>query len=342
MRYLLVFPTLFCIFTGSAFAKYEVAIVNTHLSGELNSLVGIARKMETNYHIVEADQLDLVESSLDLVLHALGNENEIDELRNFKARHPFVKLVNFGDPLSNYDLFDKIIMPSHLPVLQSGIQVDYIEGIPTPLNHEDLRIEMSRWHGKLPQTQNPRIAVLIGGNAKASNFTARHGQMLALELNALRKKYHFSYLITNSRRTPESTQAAFFQYLEPRPEDFFFDVRSGSSDNPYRAMLGFADYVIVTGDSMSMIADSLSLGKPTYVFAPTGSLEERHKAFILQQAHRNRLKPLSSEIGPFHYEPLSTSGIIATRLIQMLSSSEKRGVRCQRYLSKASAYRYSE
>lgn len=339
MRYILVFAALNCIFTGSAFAKYEVAIINTHLSGELNSLVGIARKMETNYHIVEADQLDLVENSLDLVLHALGNENEIDELRNFKARHPFVKLVNFGDPLCNYDLFDKIIMPSHLPLLQSGIQVDYIEGIPTPLTHEDLANEMGRWHDKLPQTQNPRIAVLIGGNAKASNFTARHGHMLALELNALRKKYHFSYLITNSRRTPESTQAAFLQHLEPSREDFFFDVRSGISDNPYRAMLGFADYVIVTGDSMSMIADSLSLGKPTYVFAPAGSLEERHKAFILQQAQRNRLKPLSSEIGPFHYEPLSTSSTIASRLIQMLSSSEKGGIRCQQHLSKASAGR---
>ncbi|MBK7845089.1 MAG: mitochondrial fission ELM1 family protein [Bdellovibrionales bacterium] len=333
MRYLFVFPALICIFSGSAFAKYEVAIVNTHLSGELNSLVGIAKKMETNYHIVEADQLDLVDSSLDLILHALGNENEIDELRTFKARHPFVKLVNFGDPLGNYDLFDKIIMPSHLPPLQSGIQVEYIEGIPTPLTHEDLASEMGRWHDKLPQTQNPRVAVLIGGNAKASNFTVRHGHMLAVELNALRVKYHSAYLITNSRRTPENTQAAFFQYLEPSREDFFFDVRSGSSDNPYRAMLGFADYVIVTGDSMSMIADSLSLGKPTYVFAPTGSLEERHKAFILQQALRNRLKPLSSEIEPFHYEPLSTSSIIATRLIQMLSSWEKRQTQCQRHLS---------
>jgi uncharacterized protein len=37
-------------------------------------------------------------------------------------------------------------------------------------------------------------------------------------------------------------------------------------DNPYRAFLALADHLVVTGDSMSMLAEAVAARRPLYVF----------------------------------------------------------------------------
>ncbi len=41
---------------------------------------------------------------------------------------------------------------------------------------------------------------------------------------------------------------------------------AGATDNPYFAFLGLADEVIVTGDSMSMLAEACATHKRVYIF----------------------------------------------------------------------------
>ena len=42
--------------------------------------------------------------------------------------------------------------------------------------------------------------------------------------------------------------------------------RPRDADNPYFAILALADEIIVTADSISMIAEACATGKPTYLF----------------------------------------------------------------------------
>ena len=45
-----------------------------------------------------------------------------------------------------------------------------------------------------------------------------------------------------------------------------FRWTKGANDNPYFAFLGLADTIVVTGDSMSMLAEACATRKPVYIF----------------------------------------------------------------------------
>lgn len=70
-----------------------------------------------------------------------------------------------------------------------------------------------------------------------------------------------------------------------RPRDTPGDT---PGDNPYRAFLGLAERFVVTGESMSMIAEAASLGRPLYLFDPGDP-----PGPCWRQPHRLRPKPLS-------------------------------------------------
>ena len=47
---------------------------------------------------------------------------------------------------------------------------------------------------------------------------------------------------------------------------------NGEGDNPYFGLLGLADFIVVTADSVNMVSEAASTGKPVYVAAlPGGS-----------------------------------------------------------------------
>ena len=54
-----------------------------------------------------------------------------------------------------------------------------------------------------------------------------------------------------------------------------FRWRSGAPDNPYWGYLALADAFVVTGDSISMLAEACATGKPVFVFDPGRASELR-------------------------------------------------------------------
>ena len=47
-------------------------------------------------------------------------------------------------------------------------------------------------------------------------------------------------------------------------------LRNWGGGNPYRAMLGLADHIIVTGDSVNMVGEACLPGVPVHMFALQG------------------------------------------------------------------------
>ena len=62
----------------------------------------------------------------------------------------------------------------------------------------------------------------------------------------------------------------------------------GDNDNPYFAFLGLADAVVVTGDSMSMLAEACATRKPVYIF-DLGEGEQSMRPEIADAAAAARL-----------------------------------------------------
>jgi hypothetical protein len=110
----------------------------------------------------------------------------------------------------------------------------------------------------------PYFAVMLGGSISRYTLDSRAGKRLALESSALAAAQGGSLLICGSYRTPQAAMKAVAENV--RVPARIFDWREARRDNPYLALLGLARAIVVTGDSMTMLAEACATGKPVYIF----------------------------------------------------------------------------
>jgi uncharacterized protein len=127
-----------------------------------------------------------------------------------------------------------------------------------------------RWAG-LPR---PWIAVLVGGSSGPYLFDAATAERLGREASALAKAVGGSLLITTSSRTRPTVVPALRDALSAPA--FLHEWRRGQDENPYQALLALADRFVVTGDSMSMLAEAAGTCKPVQIFEFGSGLVPMH------------------------------------------------------------------
>jgi mitochondrial fission protein ELM1 len=103
----------------------------------------------------------------------------------------------------------------------------------------------------------PRIALLVGGPRRGIEFDDTLSQRLAATLRAL---VPGSVLATTSRRTPP----AFAARLRDAVADFPGVFWNGEGTNPYPGLLGWADRIVVTPDSVNMLSEAGAAGVPVH------------------------------------------------------------------------------
>jgi uncharacterized protein len=127
-----------------------------------------------------------------------------------------------------------------------------------------------RWAG-LPR---PWIAVLVGGSSGPYLFDAVTAERLGHEASALANSVGGSLLITTSSRTRPTVVPALRAAVSAPA--FLHEWQRGQADNPYQALLALADRFVVTGDSMSMLAESAGASKPVQIFEFGSGLVPMH------------------------------------------------------------------
>lgn len=90
----------------------------------------------------------------------------------------------------------------------------------------------------------------------------------------LAKKNGGSVLVTTSRRTGEQFTPIIQEELSGVESHIYDWSKSKGNENPYLSMLAAADRIIVSGDSISMTADALASGKPTFIYVPSKHPEQ--------------------------------------------------------------------
>lgn len=122
--------------------------------------------------------------------------------------------------------------------------------------------------GELPQ---PRVGVLLGGPRKGIALDARYAETLSQRLRALYQRDGGSVLVVASRRTPAALAEMLRNQLGNVPGLFWRDASDGA--NPYPGVLGWADRLVVTPDSVNMLSEACGVGCPveTVVTAPLPS-----------------------------------------------------------------------
>jgi uncharacterized protein len=108
-----------------------------------------------------------------------------------------------------------------------------------------------------------RIVVLVGGPTAQHKFNAEIAATMAAELAKAAASLGGQLTFVTSRRTPTHAVAA----ITANAPDSALHIWSGTQQqNPYLAYLAFADFIVVTGESESMIAEAITAGKPLTLY----------------------------------------------------------------------------
>ncbi|PCJ99910.1 MAG: hypothetical protein COA45_03615 [Zetaproteobacteria bacterium] len=215
-------------------------------------------------------------------------------------------LVHIQDPRVPVKNFDLIAVPEHDPL--RGDNVIVTKGSPNKITLDSINNAKSAFP-ELSALPSPRVAVLIGGTSRAYNMTQSITEKLAHDLLMLNKEQSASLMITCSRRTGENNKAILEAALKNDMNYFW----NGQGDNPYLAMLGIADYILVTADSASMISESCTTGKPVYMINLEGGAKRISKLHSNLMCH-GVLKPFKGKIELFSYEPLNDAQFVANEI----------------------------
>ena len=112
-------------------------------------------------------------------------------------------------------------------------------------------------------------------------------------------------LITTSRRTSD-------ECLEELKNNLFcnyylYDWKKENGErNPYFALLGLADFIITTADSMSIVSEACSTGKPVYVYIPRDSLSKKHIRFNEKMLADGYIRDINDKkLEHYEYKPLN-------------------------------------
>src|SRR6185295_3544352 len=84
----------------------------------------------------------------------------------------------------------------------------------------------------------------------------------------------------------------------------------GEGANPYFAMLGSADHIFVTSDSVNMAMEAAATGKPVHVLAVEGAggkLDRFHESLV----RRGCARPFNGRLETWNYPPLLETDRVA-------------------------------
>jgi mitochondrial fission protein ELM1 len=214
--------------------------------------------------------------------------------------------VQVQDPRFARGEIDLIVAPRHDPA--PGENVFRTLGAVHRVTAAKLEAARARFAPLFAPLPRPLVAVLIGGNNSVYRLTEHAFAALCDRLVALAKS-GAGLAITPSRRTGETQRAM----LRRRLAGLSAYIWDGSGDNPYFAMLGAADAIVVTADSVSMISEAASTGKPVYIVELEGG-SKKFARFHEAMREAGITRPFVGTLDRWQYAPLDDTARAAEEI----------------------------
>ncbi len=112
----------------------------------------------------------------------------------------------------------------------------------------------------------PFLSVVLGGRSDAYAYRIAESNALAEAVSRYGREQNLTVLVTPSRRTPDHQISTLKRYLNDQPH-WIWD---GAGENPYFGILGLADELLVTCDSVNMMGEAAYTGKPLHLWQLKG------------------------------------------------------------------------
>lgn len=220
--------------------------------------------------------------------------------------------VHVQNPLAGHRRFDLIVAPAHDRL--AGDNVIATTGAVHRVTEARIARAAAAWGDRLAPLPAPRVAVILGGNNGTYRLGPAQGDRLGADLAACARDTGGSLMITPSRRTGGEALAAFARHLDGVPH-FLWDM---AGDNPYFALLGLADAILVTCDSVSMVSEACLSGKPVHVLSLPGCKTAKFDRFHAAMREAGFTRPFRGRLERWSYTPLDETGRAAAAVIARL------------------------
>ncbi len=213
-----------------------------------------------------------------------------------------VLTVYLKDPSTGVAAAEAIWVPAHDRLRGDNVTVT----LTSPHRISPERLSDAR--GRQPEwlrTGKPTVGVLLGGDSQHHRFTPADISSLVGALTGIAST-GANLVVTPSRRTPSALAEAVCA-LCGGTGGFFWD---GNGENPYLAILAHADHLVVTADSVNMLGEATATGTPVHLFTPSGG-HTKISAFVSGLERHGAVRPLSTTLETWSYEPLDATPVIA-------------------------------
>lgn len=206
--------------------------------------------------------------------------------------------VFIQDPLVDCTEFDLVVAPAHDEV--AGPNVVQTLGALHPITDEALAAARETDLARSFGARNERlVAVLLGGPSRCYGFTPADITRLIDKLHAVVDRDEVRLMIVASRRTPQPVSQRFRDEFGTRHH-----VWTDGETGPYLAALSIADWIVVTGDSVSMASEAAATGKPVYVELLTERLPARRFRRFHDGFRRSGItRPFEGRLDQWRYIP---------------------------------------
>lgn len=329
LRHILSNTTFTTLFQGKLSAPYPVSNVQ---SLGLSSVLGADSK-----RIVTMVRDTFEKEGLAIVI-ACGRDTipYASSVRCLAPDNVFV--IQIQHPRYRLDRFDLVVTPRHdyyaltakgqqevpwlfrrwiTPREPPGPNVVLTSGALHQADSAALRIAATNWHDELAPLPKPLVVVNIGGPTRNCNYGVDLAKQLVSSLHNVSETCG-SVRISFSRRTPQKVSDLILREFSTHPK---FYIWGGEEPNPHLGHLAWADAFIITADSISMLSEACSTGKPVYVVG-TEHCRWKFSDFHNTLQKRGAVRPFTGSedmSDSWSYPPLNDAIDVAARVREVLA-----------------------
>ncbi|KAF5727541.1 mitochondrial fission protein ELM1 [Tripterygium wilfordii] len=269
-----------CSYSQILLAAHEKK--STPLTLQNGGNTGLASVLEADVKQIVNMARETYEKDGPLLVVASGRDTiaVASSIKRLASENVFV--VQIQHPRTQLNRFDLVITPRHdyYPLTpQAQEQVPrFLQKWITPREPPDrhvvltvgalhqidfaaLRNAASAWHDVFASLPKPLLVVNIGGPTSCCRYSVDLAKQLTAHLHNVLESCG-SVRVSFSDRTPKKVSDIINRELGSNPKVYIWD---GQEPNPHMGHLAWADAFVITADSISVLSEACSTGKPVYV-----------------------------------------------------------------------------
>lgn len=164
---------------------------------------------------------------------------------------------------------------------------------------------------RAPDLTDKVLGVVIGGSSRFYKFGRKQARKLAADLAGFAGKYGYSVAVTPSRRTGKDN----IDIVRKGLAGVASWVWDGLGENPYFGILGIAERLVVTCDSVNMLGEAAFTGKPLHAYRIPGE-SAKIGTFHADLIARDAMRWFDGSCPHWRYERLDATRLVADEILK--------------------------